>query len=72
MQSLGDLSITNHTSVKTILVIEDDADIGPSLYRLSRKRHPIIHSSSLMASKPLKSPAISYQISSSSITCCLI
>ena len=28
MQRLGDLSIQNHTSRKTILVVEDDADIG--------------------------------------------
>jgi DNA-binding response OmpR family regulator len=28
MQSLGDLSMTNHTRRKTILVVEDDADIG--------------------------------------------
>ena len=40
MQSLGDLSITNHTRVKTILVVEDDADIGALIVQALTQETP--------------------------------
>lgn len=42
MQSLGDLSITNHTSRKTILVVEDDADIGVQALTQETPHHPLL------------------------------
>jgi len=45
MQSLGDLSIPNHTRVKTILVVEDDADIGAFIVQALTQEtphHPIL------------------------------
>lgn len=45
MQSLGDLSIPNQTSRKTILVVEDDADIGAFIVQALTQEtphHPIL------------------------------
>jgi len=40
MQSLGDLSIPNQTSRKTILVVEDDADIGAFIVQALTQETP--------------------------------
>jgi len=37
---MGDLSITNHASVKTILVVEDDADIGAFIVQALTQETP--------------------------------
>jgi DNA-binding response OmpR family regulator len=45
MQSLGDTSIPNHTSRKTILVVEDDDDIGAFILQALTQEtphHPIL------------------------------
>lgn len=40
MQRLGDLSMPNHTRRKTILVVEDDADIGAFIVQALTQEAP--------------------------------